>query len=171
MNLDRSDNISPFDLLSRLSPEISDGVTGSLSLSRVDRDLCIVVLLVLHLDCHQQQLKFDKTDPEMNSRILEHKRETYSAAWRKFIPLKLEERVSVYISHPEPCAWWLNLMFSCFVSVGLCHLSPNFYLSFVSFVHLQVVVLPDRHVRSLWGKFRANNFESRTHSINSLIPL
>ena len=45
----------PFDLLGRLSPEVSDGVSWSLCLSRVYRDLCVVVrLLVFHFYRHQQ---------------------------------------------------------------------------------------------------------------------
>ena len=58
--------ILPFDLLGRLSPEVSNGEAGSLCLSRVYRDLGVILLLVFHFYCHQQQLEFYKTDPEMN---------------------------------------------------------------------------------------------------------
>ena len=44
----------PLDLLSRLGQEISDGECGGASLTRVDRDLCRVLLFVFHLNCHQQ---------------------------------------------------------------------------------------------------------------------
>ena len=119
-------------------------------MSWVYRDLGFVLLIVFDFYCHQQQLKFYKTDPEIDFRVQKTgQTKTYSAASRKLIPLKLEERVSMYISHPVPCAMGSTLF------LPFLMFRRFFFLWSFLFAHLQVVVLPDRHVRSLWEKFHS----------------